>query len=63
MGADSEAGACPVRSQFLVDRFPHLVLIDETGDILWRSSPEGLSDDEFGALKRQIEQKLYRNTR
>ena len=48
MGADSEAGACPVRSQFLVDRFPRLVLIDETGDILWRSSPEGLSDDEFG---------------
>ncbi len=64
MGADSRAGGpCPVRSQFLVDRFPRLVLIDETGDILWRSSPEGLSDDEFSALQRQIEQKLYKSGR
>ena len=63
IGADSAASACPVRSQFLVDRFPHLVLIDETGDILWRSNPDGLSDDQLGELKRQIEHKLYRSSR
>jgi len=59
MGADSRAGACPVRSQFLVDSFPRLVLIDGGGDILWRSSPEGLSGSEFQDLERQITWTLH----
>ena len=59
LGADSAAGPCPVRSQFMVDSFPRLVLIDETGEILWRSSPEGLSDDQYRDLVRAIDYKLH----
>ena len=59
MGADSRAGPCPVRSQFLVDRFPRLVLIDETGDIVWRSSPDGLSEQAYKELDGWIDRQLH----
>jgi thiol-disulfide isomerase/thioredoxin len=59
MGADSAAGPCPVRSQFMVDSFPRLVLIDETGEILWRSSAEGLSDPSYKELEMEIYRKFH----
>ena len=59
LGADSQAGPCPVRSQFMVDSFPRLVLIDETGDILWRSSAEGLSDQAHKELEMEIWRKFH----
>lgn len=59
MGADSRSGPCPVRSQFLVDRFPTLVLIDGNGEILWRSSPQGLSDQAFRELDAWIDRQLH----
>jgi thiol-disulfide isomerase/thioredoxin len=46
--------SCPVRTQFDVRSFPTLVLIDETGRIIWRAQgldPQRLSDLE--ALIRQ----------
>ncbi len=48
-----------MRSQFLVDSFPRLVLIDENGDILWRSSPEGLNQQAFNELERWIDRQLH----
>jgi thiol-disulfide isomerase/thioredoxin len=59
IGAESRDVPCPVRSQFMVDRFPHLVLIDETGEILWRSSPDGLSDQAFKELDGWINRRLH----
>ena len=48
-----------MRSQFLVDSFPRLVLIDESGEILWRSSPEGLSDQQYKELEMEIYRKFH----
>ncbi|HVS34716.1 MAG TPA: redoxin family protein [Gemmataceae bacterium] len=62
IGADSQTGPCPVRTQFLVDRFPQLVLIDETGDILWRSNPQQPLSDQFSELTRTIDHKLNGNS-
>jgi hypothetical protein len=59
MGADSPAGLCPVRSQFVVDSFPRLVLIDENGDIIWRSSPEGLNQQAAKELDWWIDRQLH----
>jgi thiol-disulfide isomerase/thioredoxin len=59
MGADSPTGACPVRSQFVVDSFPRLVLIDGSGEILWRSSAEGMSQQGFKELDGWIDRQLH----
>ncbi len=59
LGADSPAGPCPVRSQFLVDSFPRLVLINGNGDILWRSSAEGMSAQAFRELETVIDRTLH----
>jgi thiol-disulfide isomerase/thioredoxin len=58
IGSDS-AGQSPVRSQFLVDSFPRLVLIDESGEIVWRSSSEGLSDQQYNELEMEIYRKFH----
>ncbi len=58
IGSDS-AGQSPVRSQFLVDSFPRLVLIDESGEIIWRSSSEGLSDQQYKELEMEIYRKFH----
>ena len=55
IGSDA-SGQSPVRSQFLVDSFPRLVLIGESGDIVWRSSSEGLSDQQY----KELEMEIYR---
>jgi hypothetical protein len=58
IGSDA-AGQSPVRSQFLVDSFPRMVLIDESGEILWRSSSEGLSDQQYRELEMEIYRKFH----
>ncbi|HEY7311515.1 MAG TPA: redoxin family protein [Gemmataceae bacterium] len=47
---------CPVVKQFQVERYPTLVLIDNTGKIIWRS--EGLEENGYKVLKKLIENKL-----
>jgi len=49
-------GNCPVVKQFDVQRFPTLVLIDNTGKIIWRS--EGLDDNGFKVLEKLIQNNL-----
>ncbi len=58
IGSDA-AGQSPVRSQFLVDSFPRLVLIDGSGEIVWRSSSEGLSDQQYRELEMEIYRKFH----
>ena len=55
LGADSSAGPRPARSQFLVDSFPRLVLIDGNGDIPLRSSAEGMSERAFAEPDWEID--------
>ena len=47
---------CPVKTQFGVNAFPTLVLLDDAGHILWRS--EGLDDRRAGELQVLIEKQL-----
>jgi thiol-disulfide isomerase/thioredoxin len=47
---------CPVKTQFGVNAFPTLVLLDDTGHILWRS--EGLDDRRSAELQILIEKQL-----
>jgi hypothetical protein len=48
------SGRCPVMKQFQVEALPCLVLIDESGSIIWRSPREGMSDQEHYSLRRKI---------
>jgi thiol-disulfide isomerase/thioredoxin len=48
----------PVMNQFDVKYFPKLVLLDESGKIIWESSREGLDDYVMQTLERVIQQKL-----
>ncbi|HEY7423200.1 MAG TPA: hypothetical protein VH682_03065, partial [Gemmataceae bacterium] len=47
---------CEVAKQFQIKQFPTLVLIDASGQILWRN--EGLDDYAHATLKKLIENKL-----
>jgi thiol-disulfide isomerase/thioredoxin len=47
---------CPVRTQFDVQRFPTLVLLDENSRIIWRS--EGLEQVQLEELTMLIRQRL-----
>jgi thiol-disulfide isomerase/thioredoxin len=49
-------GDCPVAKRLEVNRFPTLVLLDETGKIIWRS--EGLDHKQANELAWKIYQKL-----
>ncbi len=51
-----ESKTCPVRQQFDVRAFPTLVLVDETGRILWRG--QGLDPQKLNELEMLIRQKL-----
>jgi thiol-disulfide isomerase/thioredoxin len=55
-GGSTGTGACPVKTQFTVQAFPTLVLIDETGQIVWRS--EGLDDRGLYDLTLEIRRRL-----
>jgi thiol-disulfide isomerase/thioredoxin len=49
---------CPVRTQFQVDRFPTLILLDESGKIIWRSPSDGLDDNAERYLESLLWQRL-----
>ncbi len=49
---------CPVRTQFDVQVFPTLILLDENGQIVLRK--EGLNDRDFAELKAEINRRLIR---
>ncbi len=51
-----DTGACPVRAQFDVRVFPTLILIDETGRIIWRA--QGLDKQQLAELETLIRQRL-----
>jgi thiol-disulfide isomerase/thioredoxin len=51
-----ETSTCPVRQQFDVHSFPTLVLVDETGRILWRS--QGLDQQQISELDLLIRKRL-----
>jgi thiol-disulfide isomerase/thioredoxin len=48
---------CPVIKQFGVERYPSLVLLDETGTIIWHCY-NGMDDFEWQKLERLIGNKL-----
>jgi thiol-disulfide isomerase/thioredoxin len=48
--------ACPVRSQFAVEGYPTLFLIDDTGRIIWAC--KGPSSDQLGELRSLIRRNL-----
>jgi thiol-disulfide isomerase/thioredoxin len=57
LGGDTEASACPVRTQFAVDGLPTLVLLDANNRIIWRE--KGLLDEiKLHDLKLLIESQL-----
>jgi thiol-disulfide isomerase/thioredoxin len=47
------AGPCPVRTQFGVECFPTLVLLNQNGEIVWSSGRNGL--DDWGRYKLEME--------
>ena len=49
---------CPVRDQFGVTAYPTLILLDESGHILWRG--EGLDDKNLRSLDFEIKKRLVR---
>jgi thiol-disulfide isomerase/thioredoxin len=51
-------GPCPVQSQFQVTFFPALVLLDDKGNICWRSGPEGLTAEKLRELKQEVSMRL-----
>lgn len=54
-GGDS----CPVRKQFDVHSFPSLVLVDDKGNILWRSPKgQGIDRRSLGEVEMEIRRKL-----
>jgi hypothetical protein len=55
------SGPCPVRRQLEVTAFPTVVLIDEAGQILWRS--EGLDAHGLYDLEMNIRRGLNMRTR
>jgi len=52
-------GECPVQTQFQVTSFPTLVLVDENGNILWRTpAGQGLSRPMLADLEMEIRRGL-----
>jgi thiol-disulfide isomerase/thioredoxin len=51
-------GQCPVMTQFGVEYFPTLILIDGEGTILWRSTRDGMDDREHYKLEKMISDRL-----
>jgi thiol-disulfide isomerase/thioredoxin len=56
LGADAAPTTCPVRAQFRVASFPTVVLLDETGRIIYRS--EGLGAEQIKDVDLIIRQRL-----
>jgi thiol-disulfide isomerase/thioredoxin len=53
-----DGGPCPVYTQFGIHAYPTLVLLDDTGRILWRS--EGLERQQLSELETILRQRLGR---
>jgi thiol-disulfide isomerase/thioredoxin len=53
----SDITTCPVKTQFGVNNFPALFLVDENNRIIWRS--EGLDPYKIQELEMQIKQQLH----
>jgi thiol-disulfide isomerase/thioredoxin len=51
--------SCPVVQQLQAVYFPMLVLLDESGNVIYRSTREGMDDGEHEALRRMIENRLF----
>ncbi len=60
LGGDSGRGACPVRTQFGIDAFPTLVLLDASNRIIWRERGR-LEQVNLHDLKIVIESQLRPN--
>jgi thiol-disulfide isomerase/thioredoxin len=58
LGAGQKA-SCPVRDAFQVESFPTLVLLDETGQIIWRSK-DGIDRYQLDTLETEIKRRLVR---
>jgi thiol-disulfide isomerase/thioredoxin len=52
------ASKCPVKSQFQVHYYPVVLLLDESGQILWRSGNDGLGPEQLRELDYTIRQRL-----
>jgi thiol-disulfide isomerase/thioredoxin len=52
---------CPVMRDFGVEYLPYLVLIDESGYIIWRSPRTGMSNEEHVLLRKKIRDYLVTN--
>jgi hypothetical protein len=52
----SDRGSCPVRAQFGVQAYPTLILLDESGEIVWRG--EGPDERALYELKLEIHKRL-----
>lgn len=55
-------GSRPIENQFEVTYFPLLVLLDQSGTILWRSAPEGMDDAAWQVLRKKINDRLISQT-
>jgi thiol-disulfide isomerase/thioredoxin len=53
-----DGGPCPLSQQFAVHVYPTLVLLDDTGRVLWRS--EGLERAQLSELETILRQRLGR---
>lgn len=54
---------CPVVNQFRIEHYPTLILLDESGTIIWRSPDEGMYDEAWKALEALIARRLVQNVR
>jgi hypothetical protein len=48
---------CPVKNALAVHSFPTLILLDEQGNILWRT--EGLDSSQLAQLENEIRRRLH----
>ncbi|MBY0526459.1 MAG: redoxin domain-containing protein, partial [Gemmataceae bacterium] len=56
LGGDTPQQPCPVLTQFTVRAYPTLVLVDDTGRILWRG--EGLDRPQLAELETILRQRI-----
>jgi thiol-disulfide isomerase/thioredoxin len=51
--------SCPVVNQFRVEKYPTLVLLDESGRLIWRSSNDGMDTYAWQTLEQLISNRLF----
>lgn len=50
-------GQCPVQNQFQIQQFPTLILLDESGTVVWRCD-QGMSPEKLRELNQEIRKRL-----